>query len=172
MHSTTWTIAAPGESDFPALRAIELASFATLRATGAVTGEPVASTMADLKRYLQCGLLYAAFTAPALPRGFCGGFIEQQWLHIAEMDVHPDWQKRGIGRQLLERLLQAGREKLLCGATLTTDRLAAFNAPFYASLGFNAPPESARPSHLNTLLAAEMQCGFNPERRVAMVYHF
>ncbi|MGY5956827.1 GNAT family N-acetyltransferase [Kosakonia sp. BK9b] len=172
LPSAAWAIRAASDADFMALQAVERAAFATLKAAGAVAGQPVASSSGDLLRYQQAGLLFAAFDNTGTPRGFAGGYIAQGWLHIAEMDVHPDWQRQGIGRQLLETLLHAGREKRCYGATLTTDRLAAFNAPFYASLGFMPVSKSVRPGHLDAILAAEITGGLDPARRVAMVSRY
>lgn len=57
---------------------------------------------------------------------------------FGEVDVHPNWRRKGVGRQLMEALLNDARARKLNGATLTTDRFAPFNAVFYASSGFHA----------------------------------
>jgi GNAT superfamily N-acetyltransferase len=158
--------------DFAALRTIELLSFETLRAVGAVTGEPSASTDEELQHYLDAELLYAAFDERSVPVGYVGAYIADGWLHIAEIDVHPDWQRKGIGRRLMETLLHDGRNRKLEGSTLTTDRFARFNAPFYASLGFSIVEESARPPRLKSILESEKRSGFDPNRRVAMTLTF
>lgn len=94
------------------------------------------------------------------------------WLHVAEIDVHPDWQRKGIGRRLMQRLLDEARTRVLKGGTLTTDRWAAFNAPFYLSLGFRfVHPQDATPN-LQLVLDEEAAAGLNPGRRVAMVISF
>ncbi|MFO1074183.1 MAG: GNAT family N-acetyltransferase [Geminicoccaceae bacterium] len=157
---------------FPALRAIELASFETLRAAGAVSGEAVASTDAEWQLYLDAGFLLAAFAARAVPVGYGGGYGAEGWLHIGEVGVQPAWQRKGLGRRLLHALLDAGRARKLKGATLTTDRLAPFNAPFYASLGFQMLEGEACPARLQAILAAEQANGLDPLRRVAMQLRF
>ncbi|CAG9168009.1 GNAT family N-acetyltransferase [Cupriavidus respiraculi] len=157
---------------FPALQAIELAAFDTLRAAGAVSGEASASSDEELQRYLDAGFLLAAYDAGGEPVGFGGGYVAEQWLHIGEVDVHPDWQRRGIGRRLMEALLDIGRARSLKGATLTTDRHAPFNAPFYATLGFDPVEPDACPARLKTILSAEEQKGLEPLRRVAMMCVF
>jgi GNAT superfamily N-acetyltransferase len=158
--------------DYAELRKIELLSFETLRAVGAVTGKPSASTDDELQHYLDAELLYAAFDERSVPVGYGGAHVAGGWLHIAEMDVHPDWQRRGIGRRLMETLLRDGRNRKLEGATLTTDRFARFNAPFYASLGFSIVDESACPPRLKSILESEKRGGFDPHRRVAMTLTF
>ncbi len=67
--NTDVEIRAADPSHFAALRAIELASFATLRAAGAVMGEPVASSDEALAHYARHTLLLAAFTSQDVPGG-------------------------------------------------------------------------------------------------------
>lgn len=165
----TFTLRVPDKTFFSALQAIELAAFATLRASGAASGPATVSSLAALERFHACGHLLAAFTAQGEACGFIGGEVLGDWLHIAEMDVHPAWQRRGIGRRLLLCQLAQAKQESLRGVTLTTDRLAAFNAPFYASLGFK-PVDEKGPAYLQAILKAERRSGFNPSRRVAMIY--
>lgn len=166
------TLAPARAGHLAALREIELAAFETLRAAGAVSGEPVASSIDDLERLSREGLLLVALTADEQPVGFAGAQIEANWLHIAEMDVHPAWQRRGIGRQLLRALLSAGQTRGLTGASLTTDRYAPFNAAFYASLGFEPIKEEALSPRLKSLIGAEAASGLDARRRIAMQRYY
>lgn len=157
---------------FAALRAIELAAFETLRKAGAVTGEAVANSLEDFDEFNRNGLLLAAFIPASVPVGFVAGKPEDRWLHIAEVDVHPDWQRRGIGRMLMQAALSVAQQRGLAGATLTTDNLAAFNARFYATLGFEIVDGHVGPPHLISHNVEEIRRGFNPARRVAMQLKF
>ena len=114
------TVSPAQPTHFPALRAIELAAFEPLRDAGAVTGEPVANSLQELSDFSRDGLLFAAFTPDLTPVGFVAGKIVNLWLHIAEIDVHPHWQRRGIGRLLMQTVLSSGQQRGLAGATLTT----------------------------------------------------
>lgn len=154
---------------FAALRAIELAAFETLRDAGAVAGEACAASLDDFNDFSRDGLLLAAFTSDAVPVGFVAARFEAKWLHIAEIDVHPDWQRHGAGRLLMQAAIFTGQQRGLLGATLTTDSLAAFNARFYASLGFEIVEGHSRPTHLVSLNTDEIAQGFNPTRRVTML---
>lgn len=155
-----------------ALRAIEIAAFETLRSAGAVEGPAVASSIDDFRRLCREGVLLVALSENETPVGFAAGRIVDNELHIAEADVHPDWQRKGIGRQLMEALLAEGRKRCLRGASLTTDRFAPFNARFYASLGFNMIDEAELSPRLSALLTAEAKGGLDPDRRVAMQLWF
>jgi GNAT superfamily N-acetyltransferase len=167
----TVRIAAAGRADFESLRAIELAAFATLQTAGAVTGEASASTFDELQTYLNAGMLVAAFHKSE-PVGYAGGSVAGDRLHIGEMDVHPGWQRKGIGRRLMEALLVEARSRKLRGASLTTDRFARFNAPFYESLGFRIVEKEDCPERLVHILEEEARKGLDPARRVAMRIDF
>ena len=89
------TISAAQPEHFADLRAIELAAFETLREAGAVTGQAVANSLEEFCVFSRDGLLLAAFAPDSQPVGFIAGKFQDIWLHIAEMDVHPNWQRRG-----------------------------------------------------------------------------
>ena len=133
-----------------------------------MTGPASASSIEELSDFSRNGLLLAAYTPDSVPVGFIAGQITGEWLHIAEMDVHPNWQRRGIGKQLMQAILRNGKQLSLKGATLTTDKMAAFNARFYAALGFKMVEGEARPPHLAAIIEDEIAKGFDPARRVAM----
>lgn len=168
IQMTDITIRPARSEHLAALRAIELAAFETLRQTGAVSGAPVANSLDALHQLCREGVLLVAFAPGDIPVGFAGAEITENWLHIAEADVHPDWQRQGVGRRLMHALLAEGKARGLNGASLTTDRNVPFNAPFYASLGFAIVEGNAISPRLKALLAAETLAGLDPKRRVAM----
>lgn len=159
-------------ADFPALQQIEFFAFETLRMAGAAHGPPQTSSDEELQTYHDAGFLLAAITSDGEPVGYVGGYDAGPWLHIGEMDVHPKWQRQGIGRRLMLAILDEARKHRLLGATLTTDRLAPFNAAFYASLGFSILGAADRSQRLDALLKAEAAKGLDPGRRVAMQLEF
>jgi ribosomal protein S18 acetylase RimI-like enzyme len=159
-------------TDFKALQAIELASYETLRAAGGVSGDATASSDDELERFLDEGLLYVACNKDGTAVGYGGGYVVDGYLYIGEVDVRPDWQRRGIGRALMATLIDDGRRRQLAAATLTTDRFATFNAPFYARLGFQILEGDAVHRHLRGHLDRQIANGLDPLRRVAMVLLF
>ncbi|MCM7470877.1 GNAT family N-acetyltransferase [Enterobacter asburiae] len=154
------------------LRMIELESFETLRSVGAVTGPPAAGSIEDFNQLCQEGLLFVALASEDIPVGFAGALLFDNWLHISEVDVHPNWQRRGIGRRLINTLLSEGLFRGYSGATLTTDRYVPFNASFYASMGFKIVEREDCQRWLNDILNNEISAGLDPERRVAMQLHY
>ncbi len=51
-------------------------------------------------------------------------------LFIVEVAVHQAWQQQGIGRMLLERVIESARQMGYPTVTLTTFREVPWNAPF------------------------------------------
>lgn len=90
-------------------------------------------------------------------------------LHIWEMDVHPRFQRRGIGAGLVRACQIDARNSGFRALTLTTFRDLAWNAPFYARLGFDEV--TAIDAHLRLWgeLANEVDDGLPAERRCAMI---
>jgi GNAT superfamily N-acetyltransferase len=165
-----FTIKAGGRPDFKRIQEIELAAFETLRAAGAVSGEAEASSDQELLVYLEDGLLLGAFDAVGELLGYAGAYMAGTELHIGEMDVDPRFQRRGIGRSLISAFLEEGGRRSLEAVTLTTDRHAPFNAPFYASMGFQLLAGKEIPERLKAILESEAAKGLDPLRRVAMIY--
>lgn len=162
-------IQSAGPQHFSQLRNVELQAFRTLLAAGAVQGVPVASSDEDLMHFFDQRLLFAAFDLTGRPVGYVGGYeTEDGSVHVAEMDVDPDMQRRGIGRCLMETMIEQARLRGVARVTLTTDRLADFNAPFYAKLGFQIVEETEMPARLTQVLREEVAKGLDPARRCAM----
>ena len=94
--------------------------------------------------------------------------IEPEAAHLEEIDVHPDHGRRGLGAALIRAVCQWAAANGRGAVTLTTFRDVAWNAPFYARLGF----EIVAPAHLSPPLRAvvedETRRGLDPARRVVM----
>ena len=81
--------------------------------------------------------------------------------HIAQVSVHPEHAGRGIGAALIDHL---GRVAL----TLTTFRDVAWNAPYYARLGFEEIATADYGPELAELVAREARTIPSTAPRVAM----
>lgn len=155
---------------FLAIQKVELAAFEPLRAAGAVSGEPQASTQEELELYLRHDLLLAAVNPDGAVIGYAGGYLvpREACFHLGEIDVHPDYQRRGIGRRLISAILVQAQARGMRQASLTTDRLAPFNARFYETMGFAICDVADCSSRLAALLHTETAKGLDPRRRCAM----
>jgi len=70
------------------------------------------------------------------PVGFiCVGLLDGG-PHIRQLAVRPEHGRRGLGRALVEAVVDWARSERFDAITLTTYRDVPWNGPFYASLGF------------------------------------
>lgn len=90
-------------------------------------------------------------------------------LHIVQMAVHADFQRQGIGSGMIRALIVDSTNSGFDALTLTTFADIAWNAPFYAGLGFVAVDDMEANPRLKALLDAESASGLPVERRTAMI---
>jgi GNAT superfamily N-acetyltransferase len=64
-------------------------------------------------------------------------------------------QRQGIGRRLMQAVIDRATGERLTNLTLTTSCETPWNVPFYRSLGFVVLDEDALPLHLADTLARE-----------------
>jgi GNAT superfamily N-acetyltransferase len=89
-------------------------------------------------------------------------------LHLWQVAVRAEAQRRGIGRQLVVAVVEHGRSLGAARVTLTTFRQVRWNEPFYRSLGFRTLAPQELDERLTGVLAAEAATGIPAERRCAM----
>jgi GNAT superfamily N-acetyltransferase len=88
--------------------------------------------------------------------------------HLKEVDVEPDLGRRGIGRSLVLASCDWARAQGSDRITLSTFRDVAWNAPFYARLGFEAISEADLSAALRRLREKEGREGLDPTKRIMM----
>ncbi len=156
-------------ADLEDLPAIERSAAEAFRGAGVglSTDAPVSS--AEVWRpALRTGTLWVAVDEAGRVVGFLAARKINRVLHIDEMDVDFDHQRRGIGRALLDAAIAWARRAGLNEITLTTFRDLAFNRGFYAASGFmELAPEQMSP-RLKAIRSREASCGLDPEQRCAM----
>ena len=163
-----YRIAIARPEDVPALAAIEIAAAELFR--GHVPDLLFSQTTdeRELREAQASGLLWVALAGDD-PVGFAlVEALTERWLHLEEMDVHPQHGRRGIGAALLNHLCEWAAERGYSEITLTTFRDVPWNLPFYARHGFEeVQTDSVRPE-LAAIIAEESARGLDPQRRVAM----
>jgi GNAT superfamily N-acetyltransferase len=141
-----FSIRAATPDDAEAVTALLSASYPALLAPG-YEPEVLARALPLMTRanpaLLRSGTYYLALSAQADTIG-CGGWtlqrpgapsapIDRQLGHIRHFGTHPRWQRRGIGRALMDRCVRearaAGLARLECYSTLVAER-------YYQALGF------------------------------------
>ncbi len=100
--------------------------------------------------------------------GFALAIEVGHWGHLAEVDVLPAHGRRGIGRALVATVIDWALKGRFPMLTLTTFRHLAWNAPFYASLGFTEFPVNEWPPEFAARVKRELGPGIDPAKRVAM----
>lgn len=100
--------------------------------------------------------------------GFLAGKFESDELHISQIAVRVEHQRRGIGRRLIEAARAAAMEKGAKAITLTTFRDVPWNEPYYERLGFRTLADGELGQRLRTILEKEAAVGLPPELRIAM----
>lgn len=90
-------------------------------------------------------------------------------LYVRELSVAASSQKQGHGAALMATVIAAAKARGDRQLMLTTDRTLAWNAPFYARLGFRIVEGDAVPAEAQRRLEAQYAAGFDPEQRCAMV---
>jgi GNAT superfamily N-acetyltransferase len=113
------------------------------------------------------GLVWVATEGDA-PIGFASTEPFEDALHLWELAVRIEAQKRGAGRALVMAVIDDARARSLPAVTLTTFRDIAWNAPFYARLGFVEVPWAEANPRLADLRAHEAALGLDVDKRCAM----
>ncbi len=100
------------------------------------------------------------------------GFAHLEWIgeiaHLEELDVEPEWGRQGIGRRLVLAACDWARSRASDRITLSTFRDVAWNAPFYARLGFEKIDETNLSGGLRRLREKEAREGLDPRKRIMM----
>jgi GNAT superfamily N-acetyltransferase len=87
--------------------------------------------------------------------GFALCWSLSESLHLREIDVHPEWMGRGLGRRLVEHVVAEAARRGLRWLTLTTFRDVQWNAPLYAHLGFAIVDVADQPEWLRSIREEE-----------------
>ncbi|WP_455885924.1 GNAT family N-acetyltransferase [Pseudomonas rustica] len=93
--------------------------------------------------------------------GFACARLADQALHLYEISVCQEAQGRGVGRRLLQQVVNAARCAGVRELTLTTFVDVPWNAPFYARFGFEVIDAELLGTRLREILANEQAHAFH-----------
>jgi len=166
--STLYTIVAARPQDVRLLPAIELAAARLLAGHAPETVLNQTTSEETLDRARRDGHLWVAL-ADDVPVGFAHvEVIEPDVAHLEEVDVHPEYARRGLGTRLVMQVCSWATAAGYQSVSLTTFRDVAWNMPFYARLGFEVVPAEQLSRALRALVEDERRRGLDPSRRVVM----
>ena len=109
------------------------------------------------------GCLWVAEDSPEGIAGFLSAQPFDAELHIWELAVAQPFQRRGLGRLLLNAAQHRARADGLAALTLTTFRHVVWNAPFYERYGFRILEGTETGARLAETLRLEAERGL-PDR--------
>jgi len=117
---------------------------------------------------IRLGAAWVSHDASNEITAFLTAEVREDVLHIWQMSVRSDQQRKGIGRNLIQAAENWASANQLVAMSLTTFRDVPWNAPFYASCGFQEVDPNFY-SVLQSTLEAEQQAGLPIEQRIAML---
>lgn len=118
------------------------------------------------RELIESGAAWVAVNVRDEPVGFLNGERMGSNLHILEIAVRSDLQGRGLGRALIEEVVQWAKARDVNALTLTTFRDVPWNEPFYKRLDFKTLASRDLTNELVEILATEARNGLL--RRCAM----
>jgi len=156
--------------DVPSLPAIERAAARLLEGLVPASVMDETTDVEELAAAQAAGRLWVALVDDA-PVGFAHVVLRDDGVpHLEEIDVHPAYGRRGLGAGLVRAVCEwaaAGGHREI---TLTTFRDVAWNAPFYARLGFVIVDRDDWPPAIAAIVDGETARGLDPATRVVMTH--
>ncbi|WP_307030512.1 GNAT family N-acetyltransferase [Arthrobacter globiformis] len=159
--------ARPG--DLETLQAIEVLAGEAFRAVGLdAIADDDPPNLNDLRGYAVAGRAWVATDSVDSPIAYILVDEIDQGAHIAQVTVHPQRSRQGIGKALIEEVERWARSCGLQALTLTTFSEVPWNAPYYARLGFTELPEPQWTEDLHRIVEMEASQGLGAWPRVVM----
>ena len=121
----------------------------------------------DHRPFAVQGLVWVAEEAGRLI-GFATCEAFEHELHLWELAVRQEAQRKGAGRALISAVVDEARARGLPEVTLTTFRDIPWNGPFYERCGFVEIPEAEFGEFLTLVRAKETEIGLDVANRCAM----
>ncbi|GMV98917.1 MAG: GCN5 family N-acetyltransferase [Candidatus Hydrogenedentota bacterium] len=166
---SSYTIQLAEPHHIPALQAVERAAASIIPSK--YLPEAIRGDTVEPELHLQgqkAGTLWVALERQGNPVGFLLLLELDGDAFIREVDVHPDFGRRGIGTALIHTAEAWAREQGYTGMVLTTYRDIPWNAPFYAKLGFEIVAPIAFTPAMSRQFEEEARWGLNLSLRVFM----
>ncbi len=110
--------------------------------------------------------LWVAATSDNQPVGFAMASVNGESAMLAEIDVDPEHQQKGLGKTLVQIVLEWARSEGIKRISLTTFNNVPWNAPFYEKMGFRRLSRNELTANLVAILDKEDELGLKD--RVAM----
>lgn len=156
-------------NEIPVFRTLELAAARAFDDIGhgwIAALEPLPSN--EVAAVLNSGGAFLALDDAERPIGFAVAHWLGDDAYLRELGVHPDAARRGVGRALVQHVINEARQRGCRRLVLTTFREVPWNAPWYTRLGFRILEPASIGPWLARVRAEETAAGLDREPRVAM----
>jgi GNAT superfamily N-acetyltransferase len=117
---------------------------------------------------IEASHLWVACDFMDYPIGFSGGEQIEGNFHLVEISVAQDFQGKGVGRALMERMETDVKREGFKSMTLTTYRGLAWNGPWYSRMGFVEVRADEMGRSYLSILEGERLHGFDMAARCVM----
>lgn len=160
--------------DLEAMREVQRAAIQTFVTVGMTTVAQAGTSPIDVfARYQADARAWVVTDDDDVPIAFLLADVVGSFAHVTDIAVHPDFQRRGIGRQLLDHVAGWARARGSTRLTLTTFRDVPWNAPYYERRGFRELRDDELTPALRDKFDVETRImvettGFGPSSRVCM----
>lgn len=121
----------------------------------------------ELARYIRAGRAWVAERNGGA-QGYALADVVDGHGHLEQLSVHPDSGRRGLGRALVQTVIEWATAEGFPRLTLLTFRDVPWNGPYYAALGFRELPDAALTPELLALRNREVDLGLDRDARFAM----
>ena len=157
---TGYSIELASSTHVPLLGAIEIAA-ATRFPPGTIP-DHIRSDLVPISVLFDAvasGTLWVVLDAFRQPVGYALLQMVDGYALLAQMDVHPDHGRKGLGAALVMSIAVFLHTQNKNALYLTTFTHVPWNAPFYADIGFIALNEEELPSFIRKIINEERQHG-------------
>jgi len=168
--SQTYHIRPAQPNDLPNLPAIEQAAaqrFASTPYDFIVHDEGM--PLAAYEHHFAHNRIWVAVNEDDHPVGFAVARQLDGNIYLHEIDVHPSHGRRGLGRRLIDAVIEWARSIGAPAVTLSTFDNVAWNSPYYTKLGFQSLPVDTLSPGLQEVRSHEAANGLDINHRVCMI---
>jgi ribosomal protein S18 acetylase RimI-like enzyme len=158
-------------ADLARLAEIEQAAAQLFNATDyafLIDEEPLSLDFLEQLLEQQAGQIWVAVDGNNIIVGYVVAQEVDGTAYLQELDVHPAHGRRGVGRQLVEEVCAWAKAHSYPSVMLSTFRDIAWNAPFYAKLGFQPVDEATLTPGFQQIRQKEAEAGLPIGERVIM----
>jgi len=155
-------------NDLPILQVIEQAASQQFSEFGLDGLENINLSIETLIEAQERNYVWVITTTTQEIVGFAVVSTSGSYVHLEEIDIHPNYARQGLGRALINSICNWSKTTGFQAITLSTFRDIPWNAPYYERLGFSIIPENRLSEDLLRVQQQETDLGLPTDQRVMM----